>query len=141
MFVGNITSLLEFCLRNTYLLFSGKYHEQLEGVAMGSPIVANLFMESFKTKELNTPPNHPSLWLRYMDDTFVVQKSSHRNEFLNHRNSIEPNIKFTGKETRTNQSMPFLDTLVMSQHDITFQTLIFIFSVTETTLYDLNIVS
>ena len=33
-----IITLLEFCLKNTYFLFQGKYYEQVQGAAMGSPI-------------------------------------------------------------------------------------------------------
>ena len=49
---SNIISLLEFCLKNSYFLFLGKYCEQLEKAVMGSPksiMVTNLFMESFVT--------------------------------------------------------------------------------------------
>ena len=48
MFITQITSLLEFCLTNTYFLFQGKYYEQVQGAAMGSPIsplIANIFMD------------------------------------------------------------------------------------------------
>ena len=48
MSIQQIITLLEFCLRNTYFLFQGKYYEQVHGVAMGSPIsplITNLFME------------------------------------------------------------------------------------------------
>ena len=48
MSIPHIISLLEFCLKNTYFLFQGKYYEQVHGVAMGSPInplIANLLME------------------------------------------------------------------------------------------------
>ena len=38
MTVDHIISLLEFCLRNTYFSFQGRYYEQTEGAAMGSPI-------------------------------------------------------------------------------------------------------
>ena len=38
MSIPQITSLLEFCLTNTYFLFWGKYYEQVQGAAMGSPI-------------------------------------------------------------------------------------------------------
>ena len=31
-------NLLGFCLHNTYFLFQGKYYEQVEGAAMGSPV-------------------------------------------------------------------------------------------------------
>ena len=46
--VEDITLLLEFCVKNTYLSFQGHFYEQVEGAAMGSPvspILANLYME------------------------------------------------------------------------------------------------
>ena len=49
MTVSHITCLT-FCLRSTYFTFQGRYYEQLEGVAMVSPInpiVSNLYMEDF----------------------------------------------------------------------------------------------
>ena len=61
MSIPKIVTLLEFCLKNTYFLFQGKYYEQVHGAAMGSPIsplIANLFMEEFETKALQTAP-HP----------------------------------------------------------------------------------
>ena len=57
-----ITSLLEFCLTSTYFIFQGRYFEQQEAAAMGSPIspiVANLSMEAFETKAINTAPQPP----------------------------------------------------------------------------------
>lgn len=35
---GSIAELLELCLRYTYFCFKGKFYEQREGVAMGSPV-------------------------------------------------------------------------------------------------------
>ena len=61
MTVENIICLLEFCLRSTYFTFQNQYYEQVEGAAMGSPIspiVANLYMESFETRAISTSP-HP----------------------------------------------------------------------------------
>ena len=61
MSVKNIITLLEFCLRSTNFTFQGRYFEQQEGAAMGSPIgpiVANLYMEGFETKAINSSP-HP----------------------------------------------------------------------------------
>ena len=59
--VQNIIELLGFCLHNTYFSFQNKFHEQVEGVALGSPvspIVANLFMEHFERQALRSvsPP-------------------------------------------------------------------------------------
>ena len=62
--IPQITSLLEFCLTNTYFLFQGKYYEQVQEAAMGSPIcplIANIFMEEFEVKALSFTPTPFSL--------------------------------------------------------------------------------
>ena len=62
MSIQQITTLLEFCLTNTYFLFQGKYFEQVQGAAMGSPIsplIANLFMEEFEVNPLAPAPILP----------------------------------------------------------------------------------
>ena len=64
MSIPYIIQLLEFCLKSTYFLFQGKYYEQVHGAAMGfpiSPLIANLFMEEFEIKALNTAPHPPPM--------------------------------------------------------------------------------
>ena len=59
--VGDIILLLEFCLKNTYFSFQGQFYEQVEGVAMCSPvspIVADLNMEYFE-KNSHSTVSHP----------------------------------------------------------------------------------
>ena len=78
MSIPQIISLLEFCLTQTYFLFQGKYYKQTQGAAMGSPIsplIANIFMEEFEVKALQSSPNPPSMWLRFVDDTFVTNRT------------------------------------------------------------------
>ena len=128
MTIDHITTLLEFCLRSTSFVFQGQYYQQMEGAAMGSPlspIVANIFMESFEQQALDTAPHPPSLWKRYVDDTFVIQEEQHQEEFLQHINSIDPNITFTAETTRADGSMPFLDTLVTPQSDGSLATTVY----------------
>ena len=63
MSIPQIVSLLEFCLKNTYFLFQGKYYEQVHGTVMGSPVsplIAKLFVEEFKVRP-SALPNTPSL--------------------------------------------------------------------------------
>ena len=51
MSVQHIIMLLEFCLKNTHFVFQGRFYEQTEGAAMGSPlspIIATLYMEAFQ---------------------------------------------------------------------------------------------
>ena len=79
-------------------------------------MVANLYMEEFEIRAINTAEHPPRVWNRYVDDTFVVTKTSHKEEFLEH-NSLDPHIQFTSEPSREDGSMPFLDTLVMPQPD------------------------
>ena len=113
--VQKIIELLGFCLHNTYFSFQNTFYEQVEGVAMGSPvspIVANLYMECCERKALESAINPPCVWYRLVDDTWVIQKQAHKQAFLDHINSIDPAIKFTVEGTQGKRAIPFLDTLV-----------------------------
>ena len=120
MTIKHIISLLEFCLNSTSFVFQGQYYQQMEGAAMGSPlspIVANIFMEQFEKEALESAPHPPSLWKRFVDDTFVILEEQHKDEFFHHINSLNHHIKFTAETTRADGSIPFLDTLVIPQKD------------------------
>ena len=115
MSTQHIMDLLEFCLRSTYFTFREKFYEQVEGAAMGSPIspiVVNLYMENFETRALQSSPNPPLLWKRFVDDTFVTLKKGHREEFMTHLNSVDKNIEFTSEEPGPEGALPFLDILI-----------------------------
>ena len=43
-----------------------------------SPIVASLYMEKSKIRVINTAEHPARVWKRYVDDTFVVTKTSHK---------------------------------------------------------------
>ena len=112
MSIQHIITLLEFCLKNTYFLFQGKYYKQVQGAAKGSPIsclIANLFMEEFEVKAFSTDP-HPHLWLRFVDDIYVIQKAEHSWQLLHHINTQDPHIQFTMEEPNQDGSLPFLNT-------------------------------
>ena len=85
MTMKQIISLLEFCLNSTSFVFQGQYYQQVGGAAMGSPlspIVANIFMEHFEKETLETAPHPPSPWKRFVDDTFVILETQHKEEFF-----------------------------------------------------------
>ena len=92
MKVEHITCLLEFCLKTAYFQFQGNFYEQISGAAMGSPIspiVANLFIEEFEVRAIQTAKNPPKMWKRYVDDTCVILKSANKEEFFHHINHID----------------------------------------------------
>jgi hypothetical protein len=116
-----ILELFKHCTKNTFFSFKGDIYKQIKGAPMGSPLsplLAEIFMIWFERKAINSSPEKPKLWLRYVDDTFVIWP--HGNEslssFLNHLNNVHPNIHFT-MEVETNNSLPFLDVLVMKKED------------------------
>ena len=124
MSIPQIISLLEFCLTQTYFLFQGKYYKQTQGAAMGSPIsplIANIFMEEFEVQALQSSPNPPSMWLRFVDDTFVINRTEHSQQLLQHINNQDQHIQFTVEPTQQG-SLPFLDTLVTIQPNNTLST-------------------
>ena len=88
---------------------------------MGTPviaIVANVYMEYFEQKALSTttqPPTHPNIWLRYVDDTWVVQREENKQNFLQHINSVDHAIKFTVEDNKEDGA--FLDTTVKPEAD------------------------
>ena len=67
-------TLLEYATKNALILFNGKYYEQVDGVAMGSPTLANVFLchwEELWVKKF--PDKFKSVYYkRYMDDTFFL---------------------------------------------------------------------
>ena len=120
MTVKHIICLLEFCLKNTYFIFQGRFYEQVEGAAMGSPIspiIATIYMEAFETQAISRTPHPPSLWRRFVDDTFVViqrhrRTASQSTSVLLMTNSVHC------EDCRSDGSMPFLDTVWSHQHQM-----------------------
>ena len=87
---------------------------------MGSqicPMGTNLYPEYFEVKAINSSPQTPYLWKRFVDGTFTIMKSAQKRSFLEHLNSIDHHIQFTSEESRIDGSMPFLDILVTPKED------------------------
>jgi hypothetical protein len=79
-----------------------------------SPIISNIYMEHFKKLVLESAQYKPSLWLQYVDDTFVVwpHAPDQLQYFRSHLNSLRPSIQFT-METESHTVIPNLDVLVI----------------------------
>ena len=69
-------------------------------------------MEECEVKALTSCPHPPSLWLRFVDDTFVITKAEHRQSLLQYINNQDLHIQFTIKEPTQQGTLLFLDTLV-----------------------------
>ena len=108
-------SLIELCVNNNVFQFGDNFYRQKFGVAMGSPlspVLAGLLMEYFESELLPALPGGVKLWLRYVDDVFVIWDSSANfDRYFQALNNLLSSIKFT-VEWDVDKSIPFLDTRV-----------------------------
>ena len=94
----SVIKLFKTCVETTYFIFNGRLYKQIEGLAIGASTLgfaAELFMQKFEKKALNTFTDPPTLWKRYVDNTFAKLKTLHIDSFLNHINDQHPRIQFT----------------------------------------------
>ena len=111
--IETLCELIKLCLTTTYFQLGEKFYEQREGTAMGSPlsqVIANLYMEHFEKLALDSSQLQPSLWLRYVDDTFVIwpHGETKLQAFLQHLNGAHEAIQFA----ESNECISFLDVQV-----------------------------
>jgi hypothetical protein len=117
--VEDIMELLDVCLTTTYFQVDDKFFQQKDGMTMGnalSPVVSNIFMEHFEELVLRTPNHRPFLWLRYVDDTFVIwpHGPDRSQEFFDHINNLRPSVQLS-METEADSKIPFLDVLLIKK--------------------------
>ena len=106
--------LLSLSVKNCHFIFNGRLYQQVDGVAMGSPLgplFANIFISFHEQKWLNNCPSsfNPLLHRRYVDDCFLLFRSSdHVPLFLDYLNQQHASITFT-TEIERDGILPFLD--------------------------------
>ncbi|GJQ64824.1 hypothetical protein Trydic_g7001 [Trypoxylus dichotomus] len=98
-------------------------------MAMGSPlspVLSNIYMEEFERRVMDSNELKPKMWLRYVDDTFVIWPHEEReiNGFLQHLNGLEESIRFT-MELEVDNRIPFLDVLLHKLFDGTLPTTVY----------------
>ena len=94
--------MLVLCSRGMFI-YNNDWYEQVDGVAIGSPLapsLANMFLAHIECRLLSNkrhiPSNFPKLYLRYVDDTFCLfECPDHYKQFLDILNSLHPNLIFT----------------------------------------------
>ena len=94
---------------------------------MGSPVaplVCNLYMEDLEQRAIRSALHPPEWWKRYVDDVHAKILKTYEDEFLEHLNSIDSDIKWTAeKEAKlpTNQNAAELEsTEVRSERALAF---------------------
>jgi hypothetical protein len=74
-FEDDVLALFKHVLTSTYFCFDGQFYEQMDRVAMGSPlslVIVNFFMEDFEKKATEQVSHKSVCRFRYVDDTFVI---------------------------------------------------------------------
>ena len=113
---SDLKRLFLFATAETHFIFKGTHYDQIDGVAMGSPLAPVLSLLIFSwvtTRRIWLEQYRDSQVLyyrRYVDDTFCLVLNSERDADLsfNFINNQHPNIHFT-MERESNQVLPFLD--------------------------------
>ncbi len=76
----------------------------------------NLYMEYFEEMALGSTSLKPSMWLRYVDDTFILWPHQEDVQILlDHVNSIRPSVQFTMEKE---QDIDIIE-LIFAWHEIT----------------------
>ncbi|BHF73961.1 hypothetical protein SprV_0401704500 [Sparganum proliferum] len=112
----NVLDMLKFCVMN-YCQFDDKYYQQVKGTPMSSTIsglLAELVLQRLEQDVVQT--FETKMWLRYVDDTFVIIKTSEVERLHQNLNSVSPAIQFT-REEATGDTLPFLDVSIQRLGD------------------------
>ena len=109
----DIVQLILFILKKNNFFFNVLHYLQKHKTAMGTrmaPSYANIFMGKLECDLLQQTRQNPTIWWRYIDDTFAVWPHGKQNleAFFNEINSFHPTIKSIAEWSR--QSVTFLDT-------------------------------
>ena len=71
-----LKKIFPFDTSQAHFLFNSKFYNQIDGVAMGSPlapVLANIFMGFYESKWLNEYNfNRPKFYLRYVDEILAA---------------------------------------------------------------------
>ena len=112
---AQLLKLLEISLLNNDFTFNGQWYLQIFGTAMGkkfAPNYANIFMAKWEQEALDKCDKKPLLYLRYLDDIFIIWTHSEEDfkTFFKTLNEHSESIKL--KSSVSHSSIDFLDVTV-----------------------------
>ena len=111
-----IKHFLLFATSQIHFIFNSMFYNQIDGVAMGSPlpsVLANIFMGFYESTWLNEYNlNKLKFYLRYVDDILAAFDNEQDSLiFSNFLNNGHPHIKIV-IEKQINHSIAFLDVFI-----------------------------
>ena len=115
--------LLTLATKESDFVFNGELHQQVDNVAMGSPLgptLANIFFCHYEDIWLCncSLECQPSYYKGYVDDIFALFEPETRVEsFRNFMNTCHPKMKFTFKK-ELNNCFNFLDAKVIRRDNV-----------------------
>ena len=112
-----IKQMMVFILKHNYFTFNGRFYQQIQGTAMGSPFApnyANIFMTTIEQHILHNAPmgRTPMFWKRFIDDIIFIWPHTLEDlqNFIQYTNTVHKTIKFEANYSNTN--IHFLDTTI-----------------------------
>ena len=117
----NKKALIELVIISVeFMSFScnGQYFDQKDGLFIDSPTspaFAELYIQRVEEIHVYRMIHTPRLWLRKVDDTFVITKYD-KIETLHELNKFNRKVQFT-YESATNNTVPFLDCLIKRDNE------------------------
>ena len=126
--VNVLRELLVLCTTDVQFLFGGQLYRQIDGVAMGSclgPIFADIFVGSLESKISNVIADSSVAFTRYVDDCFVILKSTDKlSSLMDAVNGVHPAISYS-YEVETNNTLNFLDVTCVRRPDGSVKTSVY----------------
>ncbi|XP_074804365.1 uncharacterized protein LOC141984839 [Natator depressus] len=111
-----VAELCDFVLTHNYFTIGDNVYLQVSGTAMGTRMVpqyANIFKADLEQCFLSSHPLMPLLYLRYIDDLFIIWTHGKEalEEFHHDFNNFHPTINFSLDQST--QEIHFVDTTVL----------------------------
>ena len=115
LFCPIINQTIIIAKKNVHFTFNNETYIQVDGVAMGSPLVpvlANMFMVELETAVIPNVSNKVKLWKRFVDDIYRLARLEYIDNILLALNSFHKNIKFIFEIEKDN-TIPFLYVVII----------------------------